>query len=512
MIETLSLDDPSEQPQSFDHILLSDNIALLHRNLAIFPTGILLIGSDTATSRTIVQSAVPDVTFLSCYDHMVAKDRPLTLQKPGVVCIEDVDFGDNVEGIAKGIFMREDIRTLIGLASSQSNVPKSLLRANRFEKIQHFLLPTPDVRQKAWHAVLNAILSWHPQFKFPPREAALQLSMISPGYALSDFNQILYEAISRTVSDTLYSTYDASVLTFPMLKAIVAAHEPMKGSMDLDFVSNSTYRLDTAEQKQDHWGGHAGYLDVKATMVQLCEWPVAHSETFRRLGVDAPRGLLLHGPHGCGKTMLAMAFLQRLHHANWLHVNAPDLFSKYLGDSEARVRSLFERARQLTPCVVFIDDVDVVGGIRERQDDGGGSGVERRVLGSLLTELDGVNSGNVFVLACASSIEKLDPALVRPGRLDRILEIGHPSADNRRMILRELLLEVPLEKGSNADEGRNRIIENIVRSSGGMTGADLAALCREAGMIAMEESDEPEYVKESHFKQAILQIKCRATE
>lgn len=508
MIGALSLLDSAEahEPRSLIRILLRDSISSLRTLLESSPTGILITGSDHFTRASIIKEVATDVTTVPASRYVLEVGPREKLPRKGVICIEDLDLGEaSLEGAVKGLFLTHGERVIVGLASSDTRVPSSLLRAGRFERVCRVKAPSIRIRQEAWQYILYTILRIHHQFQFPDA-AATELASISPGYGLPDFINILHRFVSLVEPDEQnFALFQKGFMTFESLQKLVASHEPMSGSVDLGFVTSSAHvPSGSSEVVGLNWGGHAGYASAKESLVRLCEWPVTHYDSFQRLGVTPPRGVLLHGPHGCGKTMVALAFLRRLQHANWLHIHAPDLFSKYLGESEAHIRSLFARARQLAPCVVFIDELDAIGTSRNAEDDGS-SGVERRVLGSLLTELDGVTGGQLFVLACASDIKKLDAALVRPGRLDHILEIGLPQASDRRAILEEFLAKVP------TSDACGKLIDLLITDTAGMTGADLAGLCREATMLAVEDAARQKKVTHKHFKKALQGFKSHRT-
>lgn len=485
-LEKLTLADaPASSAQT---ILLAESVSTLSDALASSPSGLLLTGADRATRRQIVAVALPSITFVSC--NQLGTDLPAE-QPSGTpsTCLDDLD-SPAAEGFAKGLFTRRVGATTLALAADKRRVPASLLRAGRLEKVVHVVPPSRATREKAWGNILAGLRTIDGSVK-GDEEKPRELADWSPGFGVTDFRLVLFNFLARC---------EGVPAGYAVLKEVVAAHKPVTASGELDFVDASATiaGMDAAGD----WGGIGGYCDVKETLIRLCEWPVRHAATFARLGVSPPRGVLLHGPRGCGKTRLALAFLKRLRHANWMHVNAPDVFSKYLGESEARVRALFERARNLAPCVVFIDELDAIGSDRTPGGDAGGTGVERRVLGSLLTELDGVTGGDVFVLACASEIGSIDPALLRPGRLDHLVEVGRPDLHDREEILRELLRNVPVGEPSRegGDEAvKGEVIRRVAAAAAGMTGADLEALCREAAMVTMEQAEDPSFVEVDHF-------------
>lgn len=488
--------------------LLGSTVSQLRAEVTSGACGVLLAGGDWVSWRAIMAAVDPSVAPVSCYG-VVAGIGLREVGSGPLLWLSDVDaVGEGVEGAVKAVFAR-DVgspmdRVVVASAGVESRVPVSLRRAGRLERVVRVDSGDLSARAAAWAAALGALFLIVGNVDIEMEQKAIELAAVSPGFGLGDFRRalLMYHAgvSSGQQSDESAGTHRRG-RSLEYLMECVRAMKPLGyGNSDqrteLDCIGSGATEdmLHAGKQGAEAaWNAFGGYSATKEQILHLCEWPVLHSATFRRLGVDAPRGLLLHGPHGCGKTMLAIALLRRLRHANWLHVNAPELFSKYLGDSEARVRSLFHRAQSLAPCVVFIDELEAVGGQREGERDAGGSGVERRVLGALLTELDGASDGKVFVLACTSSLESIDAALVRPGRIDHVIEIGRPSLEDRVAILDIILGKMPV-----ADDCVDTI-QIIAQSTHGMTGADLERLCREAAMIAMDETEEPEVIRTQHL-------------
>ncbi len=208
---------------------------------------------------------------------------------------------------------------------------------------------------------------------------------------------------------------------------------------------------------------------------EMIELPLRYPEVFERLGIDPPKGVLLYGPPGCGKTLIARAVAQETS-ATFLHINGPEIIDKFYGASEAQLRNLFEEARKKAPAIIFIDEIDAIA--PKREDMSGDRQVERRVVAQLLGLMDGLESrGNVIVIAATNIPNTLDPALRRPGRFDREIGISVPDKDGRREILDIHTRGMPLE--SDVD------VDRLAAITHGFVGADLEALGREAAMSAL---------------------------
>jgi len=206
---------------------------------------------------------------------------------------------------------------------------------------------------------------------------------------------------------------------------------------------------------------------------EMVELPLRHPELFQRLGIDPPKGVLLHGPPGCGKTLLARAVANESE-ANFFSINGPEIMSKFYGESEARLREIFQQAQQNAPSIIFIDELDAIAPKREEVT----GEVERRVVAQLLALMDGLAArGNVIVIGATNRPDALDPALRRPGRFDREIEIGVPDKQARYEILQIHTRGMPLAEDVD--------LKKLAEITHGYTGADLAALCRETAMKAL---------------------------
>ncbi|MGE5684012.1 MAG: CDC48 family AAA ATPase [Nitrososphaerota archaeon] len=216
-----------------------------------------------------------------------------------------------------------------------------------------------------------------------------------------------------------------------------------------------------------------GIKNEVSRLREMIELPLRHPELFKRLGVEAPKGVLLHGPPGTGKTLLAKAVAHETN-ANFYTIGGPEIMSKFYGESEERLREIFKKAEENAPAIIFIDEIDSIAPKREEV-----SGeVERRVVAQLLSLMDGMSSrGKVVVIGATNRVNAIDPALRRPGRFDRELEIGVPDREGRLEILQIHTRGMPLEKDVD--------LEVIANMSHGFVGADLQAVAKEAGIRAL---------------------------
>ncbi|XP_062874705.1 ATPase family gene 2 protein homolog A isoform X2 [Trichomycterus rosablanca] len=247
------------------------------------------------------------------------------------------------------------------------------------------------------------------------------------------------------------------------------------------------------------WSDVGGMEDVKLKLKQAVEWPLKHAEAFARLSVTPPKGVLLYGPPGCSKTLIAKA-LANESKLNFIAVKGPELLSKYVGESERAVREVFRKARAVAPSIVFFDEIDALA--VERNSSSRSSGVADRVLAQLLTEMDGIEQlKDVTVLAATNRPDMIDKALMRPGRLDRIVYVPLPDSDTRRAIFTLQFGKMPVHPDVN--------LEELVTCTERYSGAEITAVCREAALFALQDDIEAELVTAGHFQSALAVIKPR---
>lgn len=255
-------------------------------------------------------------------------------------------------------------------------------------------------------------------------------------------------------------------------------------------VKQSAMREIFLETPSVKWSDIGGQTEIKQKLKEAVEWPLTHPETFSRLGIEPPKGILLYGPPGCSKTLLAKAVATEAS-LNFIAVKGPELFNKYVGESERAVREVFRKARQASPSVIFFDEIDSLSAARGTE-----GGPSERVLASLLNEMDGIETlNNVTVLAATNRPDSIDPALMRPGRLDRILYISPPDREARSEILRIKMSRMSLS--NDVDLAR------LAEQTEGCSGAEVAAICQNAGLAAMHEDIDAAAVSQRHFEAAL---------
>ena len=245
-----------------------------------------------------------------------------------------------------------------------------------------------------------------------------------------------------------------------------------------------------------HWEDIGGLEDVKKELREAVEWPLKNPEIFKRFGIRPPKGILLYGPPGCGKTLLARAVATESE-ANFITIKGPEVFSKWVGESEKAVREVFRKARMAAPAVIFFDEFDSL--VPRRGMGVGDSMVTERVISQLLTEMDGImRLEDVVVIAATNRPDMIDPAVLRPGRFDRLIYVPAPDEKARLEIFKIYTKNMPLAKDVN--------LEELARATKGYSGADIEALCREAALNALRRDLNAKEVTKADFDAAMEKI------
>jgi transitional endoplasmic reticulum ATPase len=247
------------------------------------------------------------------------------------------------------------------------------------------------------------------------------------------------------------------------------------------------------------WEDIGGLEDVKLILREAVELPLKEPEAFKKIGIVPPRGVLLYGPPGTGKTLLAKAVANESD-ANFISIKGPEVMSKWVGESEKAVRLIFKKAKQVSPSIVFLDELDAIAPARGTSHD---SGATERVVNQILTSIDGLESlEGVVTIGATNRPDIIDHALLRTGRFDRLVYVGVPDLEARKAIFRVHTKNMPL-KGVDIDW--------LASESEGYVGSDIEGVCREAGMIALRENIKAKQVKRNHFEEAFKAVRPSAT-
>ncbi|XP_023716212.1 ATPase family protein 2 homolog isoform X3 [Cryptotermes secundus] len=376
---------------------------------------------------------------------------------------------------------------VIATTSKPDSIDPSLRRPGRLDREIEISVPSPNARLD----ILQKLLSKTPHEM--TEEELRNVAHSAHGYVGAD----LAALCSRAAVHAVKRTYAGDVLCG--IDPVIVKVEDLLWSMTQ--VKPSAMREVLIEVPNVRWSDIGGQHELKLKLRQAVEWPLKHPEVFARLGISPPRGVLMFGPPGCSKTMIAKA-LATESKLNFLSIKGPELFSKWVGESERAVREVFRKARQVAPAIVFFDELDALGGERSGASGSGASNVQERVLAQLLTELDGVEPlGNVTVVGATNRPDRIDKALLRPGRLDRIVYVPLPDASTRQEILDMQLHKMPVAPDVNISE--------LVSRTEGYSGAEVLAVCHEAALNALEGNLDATSITHNNFMSALQLVTPR---
>ncbi|OBK24983.1 AAA family ATPase [Mycobacterium asiaticum] len=441
-------------------------------NLGVLVSGPPGVGKVTlvravCAGRRLVELDGPEVGALAADDRLQSVASAVTAVRDGggVLLITDVDalLPETAEPVAALILA--ELRTAVatdGVAliatSARPDQLDSRLRSPELCD-RELSVPLPDAGTR--RALLEAVLK-----PVPTGELSLdEIASRTPGFVVADLAALTREAALRAASRASADGQPPKLNQEDLLGALTVIR-PLSRSASEEVSVGSVTLADVGDM-----------ADAKQALTEAVLWPLQHPDTFSRLGVDPPRGVLLYGPPGCGKTFVVRALAstgQLSVHA----VKGSELMDKWVGSSEKAVRELFRRARDSAPSLVFLDEVDALAPRRGQSFD---SGVTDRVVAALLTELDGIDPlRDVVVLGATNRPDLIDPALLRPGRLERRVFVEPPDAEARREILRTAGKSIPLSSDVDLDV--------VAAGLDGYSAADCVALLREAALTAMRRS------------------------
>ncbi len=441
-------------------------------NLGVLVSGPAGAGKTTlvravCAGRRLVELDGPAVGALAADDRLAAVRSAVTRVRDGggVLLIADVDalLGDPPEPVAALILA--ELRTAVATAGvalvATSALPDRLDARLRAPELcdRELRLSLPDGPTRA--ALLAALLKSVPSHTLDLAEIAER----TPGFVVADLGALVREAALRAASRASGNS-EPPVLTQDDLVGALSVIRPLSRSAAEEIAVGSVTLDDVGDMTA-----------TKQALTETVLWPLQHPDTFARLGVDPPHGVLLYGPPGCGKTFVVRA-LAGSGRVSVHAVKGAELMDKWVGSSERAVRELFQRARDSAPSLVFLDEIDALAPRRGQSFD---SGVSDRVVAALLTELDGVDPlRDVVVIGATNRPELVDPALLRPGRLEKLVFVEPPDAEARREILRVAGKSVPLHNDVD--------VAALAADLAGYSAADCVALLREAALTAMRRS------------------------
>jgi transitional endoplasmic reticulum ATPase len=421
-------------------------------------------GESEARLREIFKEAkekAPSIMFVDEIDSIAPKREEVTGEVERRVVSQLLSLMDGLEARGKVIVMA---------ATNRPNaIDQALRRPGRFDR--EIEIKVPDKRGRL------EILQIHTHHM--PLDTDVdqdKIAAITHGFVGADLEYLCKEAAMKCLRRLLpeLNLEDEKLSPDVLNKLIITMNDFENALKD---VMPSAMREVYLEPPDVHWSDIGGLEEVKHELQEAVEWPMRFPDMYNKLGHTIPKGVLLHGPSGTGKTMLAKAVATESE-ANFISVKGPELLSKWVGESEKGVREIFRRARQASPCVIFFDEIDSIAPVRGLE--GSGHASTERMVSQLLTEMDGIDEmRGVVVLAATNRADMIDPALLRPGRFDKIIYVPNPDIKTREKILELNVQGKPISNDLN--------LKRISELTDGFSGADVAAVVNTAISLVLHE-------------------------
>jgi len=459
-------------------------------------------GESEARLREIFKEArekSPSIIFIDEIDSIAPKREEVTGEVERRVVSQMLSLMDGLEARGKVI--------VISATNRPNAIDPALRRPGRFDREIEIKVPDKKGRKD--------ILAIHTRNMPLADDVNIEkIAAVSHGYVGADLEYLCKEAAMKCLRRLLpeLNLEDEKIAPETLDKLIVNGEDYQKALVE---VTPSGMREVFIENPDVSWEEIGGLVEVKRELQEAVEWPMKYPVLYEKLGHKMPRGILLHGPSGTGKTLLAKAVATESE-ANFVSVRGPELLSKWVGESERGIREIFRRARQASPCVIFFDEIDSIAPVRGA---GGETAVTERVVSQLLTELDGMeNMHGVVVLAATNRADMIDTALLRPGRFDKIIQIPLPDKESRKKILEINIKEIPADVDTQSPDFIN--VEKIAEMTDGLSGADVAAISNTAVSLVIhefldnhpdvkeaEKSAEKAKITMKHFEEAVKKVR-----
>ncbi|WP_298499489.1 CDC48 family AAA ATPase [uncultured Methanobrevibacter sp.] len=377
---------------------------------------------------------------------------------------------------------------VIGATNRPDSLDPALRRPGRFDREIEIGVPDTEERKE--------VLEIHTRNMPLAEDVDLdKIASTTHGFVGADLESLCKEAAMRVVRRILPEIQNDEEIPKEVLEKIVVTGDDFKSAQKE--IQPSALREVLVQIPDIKWDDVGGLEDVKQELKEAVEWPLKHPDTFQRLGIRPPKGTLLYGIPGTGKTLLAKAVASESE-ANFISVKGPELLSKWVGESEKGVREVFRKAKQAAPTVIFFDEIDAIASTRSGNDTD--SGVTKRVVNQLLTEMDGLEElEDVAIIAATNRPDILDAGLMRPGRFDRHIQVKEPDEEARLAIFKVHTKDMPLAEDVN--------LKKLAKNTEGYVGADIESVCREAAMLTLRDNLEASEIPNKYFKEAIDKVK-----
>ena len=423
------------------------------------------------------QKAAPSIIFIDEIDSIAPKRGDVTGEVERRVVAQLLAMMDGLKERGQVV--------VIGATNREDAIDPALRRPGRFDREIEIGVPDRSGRVE--------ILQIHMRNMPIAEDVDLEgLADRMHGFVGADINSLCKEAAMKALRRYLPDLTTEDEIPQEIVDKMQVTGGDFEDS--LKEIEPSAMREVLVELPHVTWKDLGGLGALKQELIEAVEWPIKQPEKFRQMGIRPPKGILLYGPPGTGKTMIAQAIANETN-ANFISVRGPQMLSKWVGESEKAIREIFRKARQVSPAIIFFDELDSIAPMRGMDD---GSHVMERVVNQLLAELDGLEElKDVVVIAATNRPDILDPALLRSGRFDRLLMIGAPDKLGRYEILKIHTAQMPNSEDVNLDE--------LAELTEGYVGSDLDSLCREAAMLALRE--DLDKVDMNHYREALKKVR-----
>ncbi|MDR1721864.1 MAG: CDC48 family AAA ATPase [Methanobrevibacter sp.] len=502
---------PLKRPELFDRLGISP------------PKGVLMHGPP-GTGKTLLAKAVASESDA----HFIAINGPEIMSKyvggseenlreffeeaesnaPSIIFIDELDAiapkREDTPGeverrtVAQLLTLMDGLKSrgqvvVIGATNRPDSLDPALRRPGRFDREIEIGVPDKEERKE--------VMEIHTRGMPLAENVDLEeLSETTHGFVGADLEALCKEAAMRVVRRVLPDIKTDEEIPKETLQKLIVTKNDFKEA--LKEIQPSALREILVQIPDIKWDDIGGLDDAKQELQEAVEWPLKYPDQFNKFGVKPPKGTLLFGSPGTGKTLLAKAVANESE-ANFIAIKGPELLSKWVGESEKGVREVFRKARQTAPTVIFFDEIDSIASAR-----GNGSsdsGVTQRVVNQLLTEIDGMEElQDVAIIAATNRPDIIDPGLMRPGRFDRHIKVDNPNEEGRLAIFKVHTKDMPLAKDVK--------LEKLAKQTENYVGADIEAVCREAAMLTLRDNMEAEEVNMKAFNKAMEKVKPAAQE
>ncbi len=501
---------PLKHPELFDRLGIDP------------PKGVLLHGPP-GTGKTMIAKAVANEAGASFYtingpeimskfygqseENLRKTFEEAEKNAPSIIFIDEMDAiapkRDEVQGeverrvVSQMLTLMDGLKgrgklIVIGATNRPDSVDAALRRPGRFDREIEIGVPDKDGR----YEILLIQTRNMPKAEDVELE---ELANMTYGFVGADLMALAREAAMKALRRYLPEIDLDQPVPAELLEKMHVCMDDFKEALKI--VDPSALREFLVEVPDVTWESVGGLADVKQQLKEAVEWPLDDPDAFERMGIRPPRGILLYGPPGTGKTLLAKAVANESG-ANFLSVKGPEVLSKWVGESEKAVREIFKKAKQSSPSIVFLDEIDAIAPRRGVYE---GSHVTESIVNQLLTSIDGMESmEGVVIIGATNRPDILDTGLMRAGRFDRLIKVTAPDEEARRAILDVHASRMPLGKDVDLDD--------IAKLTKGYVGADLEALCREAAIVALREDKKARTVGKNHFEEALRTVRNSVTE